>query len=161
ELEALWVQLAGVDTRKAHLAIRTLAGDPRQAVPFLKVHLQPVTEPDAERIARLIADMDSNQFATRAQATKELEQLGELAAPAMDLALKKEGLSLESRRRLEGLLGKRSLLVTDPDQLRALRALEVLEIIGTPEAREVLGSVSKGAPQARRTREAQACLQRL
>ena len=42
-----------------------------------------------------------------------------------------------------------------------LRALEVLERIGTPEARQILLSLAKGAPEAALTQEAKASLERL
>ena len=42
-----------------------------------------------------------------------------------------------------------------------LRAIEVLEHIGTAEARQVLKSLANGAPEARRTREAKSSLERL
>jgi len=42
-----------------------------------------------------------------------------------------------------------------------LRALEVLEQVGTPEARQVLTTLATGAPHARLTREAKAALDRL
>ena len=47
------------------------------------------------------------------------------------------------------------------EQLRALRALEVLEAAGTPEAREVLRALAKGAADAALTQEAAAALERL
>ena len=42
-----------------------------------------------------------------------------------------------------------------------LRAVAVLERIGTPQARRVLATLAGGAEGARLTREAQASLQRL
>jgi hypothetical protein len=39
--------------------------------------------------------------------------------------------------------------------------VEALELAGTPEARQVLESLARGVPGARRTREAQAALERL
>jgi hypothetical protein len=47
------------------------------------------------------------------------------------------------------------------DVLRSVRAAEVLERIGTPEARRLLGQLATGAAEARLTREAKAALKRL
>ena len=51
--------------------------------------------------------------------------------------------------------------VIGADDLRMLRAIEVLERIGTPEAKELLGRLAKGAPGARLTAEAKGSLARL
>ncbi len=48
-----------------------------------------------------------------------------------------------------------------PEQLQMLRVMEVLEHIGTAEARQVLAGLAKGAPEARLTQEAKASLERL
>ena len=48
-----------------------------------------------------------------------------------------------------------------PEPLRRLRSVEVLEHIGTPEAREVITAIAKGAPEARLTQEAKASLDSL
>src|SRR5262249_14954338 len=45
--------------------------------------------------------------------------------------------------------------------LRSLRALEVLEDIGTPPAQQVLQTLAEGFPEARITWEAKASLSRL
>ena len=45
--------------------------------------------------------------------------------------------SLEMQRRIEAILAKHGGRVPTPDGLRALRAMEVLEQIGTPEARQL------------------------
>jgi hypothetical protein len=44
---------------------------------------------------------------------------------------------------------------------RGLRAVEVLEHIGTPEARRVLATPAEGAVEARLTKDAKAALERL
>jgi hypothetical protein len=96
----------------------------------------------------------------REQAIRELERLGELAEPALRKALEGQP-SLEVRRRVEGLLQKLDGPVTLPQHLRSLRAIEVLEHIGTPAAQQVLAQLAKGATAAHLTREAQAAVARL
>jgi hypothetical protein len=51
--------------------------------------------------------------------------------------------------------------VGQPELLRGVRAVEVLERAGTPEARQLLAALAGGAPGALLTREAAASLQRL
>jgi hypothetical protein len=159
-LEPLWRDLAGDDALRAYQTVLELAGTPRLSVPFLREHLHPAPPVDAQRIARLLADLDSNRFAVREQAAGELEALGDLAAPALRRLLAGKP-PLEQRRRGEAVLVKIDGPVRKPETLRAVRAVEVLEWVGTPEARRVLESVAAGAPEARLTQEAQASLERL
>jgi hypothetical protein len=71
--------------------------------------------------------------------------------------------SPEVRRPLEALVRQQADKAWDfsADKLRTLRALEVLELAGTPEARQLLTELAKGLPSAWQTREAQAALDRL
>jgi hypothetical protein len=48
-----------------------------------------------------------------------------------------------------------------PETLRDLRALQVLELVGTPEARAVIGRIAAGDIGAAKTRLAQAALERM
>jgi hypothetical protein len=52
------------------------------------------------------------------------------------------------------------LTESDPDRLRALRSVEVLERVGSAEARSVLGELAKGASGARLTRDAAEAVRR-
>jgi hypothetical protein len=63
-----------------------MADSPGEAVAFLKGRLRSVPRPDAARLARLVADLGADSFEARARATRELEQLGELAGPAAGAA---------------------------------------------------------------------------
>ncbi len=163
EVEALWTDLAGEDAPRAFRAIWTLVAGAEQAVPFLRKHLQPVLPADKEmqkQVGQWLTDLDSRQFNLREQATEELEKLGESVGPALQSALKGK-LSPESRRRVERLLQKMEGLRPSQDLLRSLRVIEVLEHIGTPEAREVLKTLASGVPEARLTQEAKGSLKRL
>src|SRR5262249_14635384 len=130
------------------------------ALPLLKARLRPVEAPPPERVRRLIDDLDSGEFAVRDRAERDLAQLAQLAEAALREAPKGKP-SLEAFRRSERLLERLEEPVGDPEQLRGLRAVEVLERIGTPEAIEALRALAKGAPAARLTKEARASLDRL
>jgi hypothetical protein len=72
------------------------------------IALHPAFEngPDVrERVAKLIAQLDAADFASRESATKTLEQLGPWAVPQIREALKEKP-SLETSRRLERLVEK-------------------------------------------------------
>jgi hypothetical protein len=162
DLDAAWHELAGTDAARAYQAMRRLAALPTEAVAYLRKQLQLVPAVDEKRLARLIADLDSNQFAEREEASKALENLEEVAVGACRKALQAQP-SLEVRRRLEAVLEKeaKSASAPPPERMRALRAIEVLEHIGTPEAQDVLNSLAQGASEARLTQEAKTSLERL
>ncbi len=158
ELRGLWEALADADAAKAFGAVQTLAGSPRSALPFLKEHLRPAAA-DPKLMERLLKDLDSDQFATRDRATKEIRRLGDAAEPYLRTALDGD-LSPEARRRVEGLLGELDP-VRSPGVLRGPRAVEALEMIGGEDAKELLKALSAGDPAVRLTREAKASLARL
>jgi hypothetical protein len=160
DLNRLWDDLADSDAARADEALRALAASPESAVPFLKKRLSPTKSVDAERIKRLIADLDSEEFTVRQKAGRELEQFGELAEPLLRDAEAGE-MSREARRRLEQVINKLHEAVPSTKALRALRAVEALEWIGTSEARQLLQGLAKGAPEAQLTQEAKASLERL
>jgi WD40 repeat protein len=157
ELAGLWSDLASEDAERAFRAVQRLARAPGQAVALLgpKVAARPA---EPKRVARLIADLDSDDFATREKASQELGTLDDAAESEMRDALKGER-STESRRRLEELLA--GLKAWPPERLRVARALEALERVGTPKAREVLKALAEESPRTWRGRDARAALKRL
>jgi RNA polymerase sigma factor (sigma-70 family) len=159
ELEDWWADLARGDAARADRAMRSLPAVLRQTVSLLRARLRPSRAPE-ERIAQLIADLDSEQFEVRKNAVVGLEKLGGLARPALRRALAGEP-PLEVRRQIEQLLQKERMTLPPGDGLREVRAAEVLERLGSTEARQLLQSLAKGAPEARLTREAKASLERL
>jgi WD40 repeat protein len=159
ELESLWTDLAGGDAARAYAAIGRLAGTPGTSVPFLAARVRAMAAADPDRVRKLIADLDDARFAVRDKASKELGQLGEEAAPGLRAALQGK-LSTESKSRLERLLEAASGW-NNPERLQALRAVQVLERAGTPEARRVLIALAAGTPEAGLTQEAQASAERL
>jgi len=144
---------------KAWKAIWQLADAPREALSLLRGRIKPYPTAPADETRRLLADLDDASFAKREAATKRLEELGLKAEPALREALRAKP-SLEPTRRIERLLAALSRMPQPltPEELRELRALIVLEHIGSPEARRLLASVAKGPDSARLTRQARAAL---
>jgi RNA polymerase sigma factor (sigma-70 family) len=159
-LDALWTDLADKDATRAFDAIRKLSRSPQQAVALLGDRVRPATPADPQRLARLLADLGSDRFELRRQAQLDLEELGELAEPALRKALVGEP-PLDLRQRLERLLDNLAGQVHLAGQLRDLRAVELLEGMGSAEARQLLQSLAGGMPEARLTREAKSAIQRL
>jgi WD40 repeat protein len=157
DLEALWEDLGG-DPARAFQAGWTLAATRRTA--WLAERVKPVELADGKRTTKLIEDLDSDQFAVREAATRELEKLGPGVEPALRRA-KESKLSPEAGRRIARLLNKLAGRVLPPEELRQVRGVHVLERIGSPEAVRVLVRVARGEPTALLTREARAALQRL
>jgi hypothetical protein len=128
---------------------------------MLSRRLQPVAALDPKRIATLIADLDSNDFQVRQKADTELEKAGRQVAPALRQALAKQP-SREAGRRLKVVIEHvERLPFASADTLRAIRAQEVLEQIGTAEAIGVLRRIAAGAAGAAETEDARAALKRL
>jgi WD40 repeat protein len=121
-----------------HDALYTLFAAPEKTVPFLADRFRPAAEP--KLAARLIEELNSEDFTTRERATAELERLGQIAVPLLDRALEGD-LTLDARRRIEKILEKSQ----KPEEVvRCWRAIDLLEQIGTPAAQEVLKAINKG-----------------
>ncbi len=159
DLPRLWDALIGSDAARAYAAIWQLADAPELSLSLLQKHPRAAKPAPAEQTRSLLADLDGDDFRKREAAAARLRELGDRAAGALREALQSRP-NLETRRRLEELL---KALEAPPsgEALRQVRAVAVLERIGTPEAREILRLLSDGDPHARLSREAKATLERL
>src|SRR5438105_3288329 len=103
-LEALWAELLSTDEAKAARATLGLAANPKEAVPFLKERLRPV-KVDAVSIAKLVKQLDSEEFETRGMASRELEYLGKFAKVVLEKQLA-DTESAEAKRAIRVLIDK-------------------------------------------------------
>jgi WD40 repeat protein len=158
ELDPAWTALAGGDAKAAFAAIRRLVAAPDQAVHLLKDRLPPAAAVDPQQVRAAIRRLDSAKFADRQAAATELEALGERAAAELRAALK-DAPSAEVRAAVQRLLDR--IEAGTPAALRAIRAVEVLEYIATPAAREHLRVLAGGQPGAELTTAAAEALRRL
>jgi WD40 repeat protein len=156
-LEALWQDLA---TGWAHTAIAQLVRAPKDAVPLLRQKLLVTAPKDLARMRALLADLNSDKFAVRNQAQVELEKLGDLALPLLEKVLANKP-TLEVRQRVDKVLAKLEKPPVVAVCLQQMRALAVLEMIGSDEAKALVDLLAGGDPDAWLTREAQAVKQRL
>jgi hypothetical protein len=159
DLEKRWETLAGEDAATAFDAMCDLAAAPKDAVPWIKERVKPAAPLDKLRVADLLAQLDAQEFEVRQKAAGELLKMDEGIVPALDKALALKP-SPEVAKRLDDLRAQLVGIVLQGERLRAYRAVEVLELIGTPEARKVLQALADGAPEALVTRSAQAALKR-
>jgi hypothetical protein len=175
-LQSLWRVLGGEDVPRVHEAIGLLALSSGDAVPFLRDKMDPSRW---KGVAQLLKELDDDRFEVREKATAELEDMGKDAAAGLREALEKRP-SPEAQRRMERLLGaleeaelpppRRRPRRDEPERpppatfSRALamrRGLEVLEHVGTAEARELLKTVARHAPEDALKEDARASLKRL
>jgi hypothetical protein len=105
-------------------------------------------------------DLDHVQFVRRQQAFNELARTGKRAEPVLREALA-AGPSAEKRMRLDALLTRLASPTPSPDYFRLTRAVQVLEYIGDPNARETLKLLAAGEHTAPLTRDAKAAANRL
>jgi len=159
KLRTLWQELAQTDAGKAYQAVCALSAAPADSAAFLRAQLKSPAPIASEKVTQWIGALDSPRFATRKQATQELERAGDLAESALRQALQSNP-PAEQRQRIEELL-KRLEPGNSPEPVRTLRAIEVLEHIGNSDAKRVLASLAKGPAEALLTREAKASLERL
>jgi sugar lactone lactonase YvrE len=160
-LGGLWEDLGGRDAEKAFRAISKLSTVPEQSPGFLEKSLlkqEKAPLADQQRVARLIAALNADDFKVRDQAAAELAALGVTVKAALVKALQ-ETRSSEVGYRLRGLL--KLLKNTPPGILRIVRGVELLEHIGGQTAQQALTKLSKEGKEPRLKQEAKAALDRL
>jgi WD40 repeat protein len=160
EIEPLWTSLGSNDAPRAYQAIWTLAAVGKPAVALLGERLKPQPQTDQARIDRLVADLDSDRYTVREKAMQALEKIGLPARAALQRVLKGEP-SLEVRRRVEELLNKLGGWVKGADALQVVRGIEVLEKVGSPEARETLARLARQSDDTALAENAREALKRL
>src|SRR5262249_23305659 len=117
--------------------------------------------PEPRKVGRLIEQLEDDDLAYRGKAEAELAKLGWPTLPALQLALAGKP-SPQARERLERLGDAiEKHLEKSGERRRLLRTIEVLEQIGTPEARQALQTLADNAPEPRLREEARASLGRL
>jgi WD40 repeat protein len=135
--EVLWRDLGSGDAGLAYRAMGILVRGGDRSIEFLIKNLGTSPKMESEKIDQWLAELDSQDFVVRQKASQELERAGKQAEPALRKVLKGPA-SLEVRRRVEALLKKMDKFELFSEHWRSLRIVEVLEHIGTAQARTAL-----------------------
>jgi WD40 repeat protein len=139
-LEGWWTDLGSTDAAIAYRAQVALGAARDDAPAFLAERMRGAPADDPGMV-RLIADLEAERHVVRRAAFAELLRRGAEAEPALRAALKRAE-SRQVKQRLEELLGAPGVKVF-PDPMRKLRVVQVLERIGTAEAKKVLADLPR------------------
>lgn len=145
ELAGWWADLGAADAGRGYRAVWAMAAaPPGQVVPFLHRAVRPPAGPVPAVVARLVAELDAPAFADREAAQKGLAELGRAVAPAVRRALARSA-SAEARARLDAVLARVDPFPQIVGDVRVIRAVAVLEQVGTRGARVLLEELAAGA----------------
>jgi WD40 repeat protein len=155
--KALWDALARAEGLDGYAAVLALVRAGRPGVVLLSRRLSRTQEVTRERLRALLKALGDDEFARREQASAELGALGFAAEEGLRRTARDRS-DLEAQRRAQRLLKKLERRGDPAERLRAGRALEALELIGTPEAWVVLRDLAwRGEEQEVREQARAAC----
>jgi hypothetical protein len=158
DLKRAWEDLGSKEAEVGFRAISRLLNAPERQALTLLAEL-PRAEPLSEKqIARLIEGLDDDDPDVRERATEDLKYAGQRAEKALRAALAKPP-SLEVKKRATAIL--KNLTPLRPERLRFLRAVEVLEALGSPAAQKQLERLAGGLAGTEETEDARAALARI
>jgi hypothetical protein len=158
--DALWSDLADDDAGRTWNAIKALSVAPQSALALFRTRLRPAAALNSKQIMQWIAELGSAQFAVRQRAQVELSKVGESVEPHLRKVLEGKP-DLDTQKRVEQLLDELPRRVPPAETLRVLRCVEVLETIGTLQAKGLLEQLAGGSEADRLTRASKAALERL
>jgi WD40 repeat protein len=161
EANSAWDALADDLATNAYSAVWQLTDYPAETVRFLRTKAALAPQAGADEIDKVIAGLDSSRFAEREAATKRLRELGRAAEGPLRQALKR-GPSAEQSARIEALLAALEPVARPRgEHLRSIRAVAVLEYMGTDEARRLLAEWAEHGSPPRLADEASRALGRM
>jgi hypothetical protein len=164
ERDQLWADVIGTDARKAAAALRVFLATAPEQVKFLRDRLADDSElPEVKDVAKLVGDLDADDFDTRQRATEGLVKIGPAALEAVREA-ERNAPNDEVRFRCRTILRKLGGGAGSGPPSKASRlsrAVRVLERAASPEARSVLREIADGKLAPDLSPDAKAALARL
>jgi WD40 repeat protein len=159
QLSQFWNDLTTEDAGRAYRAAWAMTTAPDQTLSLFKDMLKPSAEPEEKRVKQVLEQLGDGRFANREAAAQELKKFGRGIEPALRESLRSE-LPLDVRTLIEGVLADAKTAIPSAEDLRSLRGVQVLEAVGSSEARQLLETLAGGSPYALTTQHARAALAR-
>jgi hypothetical protein len=141
------------EPEKAFAAVRLLSLGSESTVNLLAKQIAAKKPLAEESVEKWIRGLEAEEFLTRERAAKELRNHGQQVEKALRQALK-GNLSSDAARRIEELLKAIEKRELSPEMKHEIRAVEILKLIATPEAKALLKQWANGAPDTVLTRAA-------
>jgi hypothetical protein len=143
--DVLWEGLGSEDAGAAYRLVWALSEQSKTAVAIFRARVRPKELAlDREKFDRLVAALDSAEYAARERAERALTTAG-FTVPGVWLRLAlRNAKSEEVRSRLERVLSARE--TPSPARWRLERAVQVLEMAGTEDATKLLQEWAAGPP---------------
>jgi len=147
ELSRIWQELA-LESTRAFRAMSKLICNPSESTPYIVNRVKDmVLASDAQSIMRLIVELDSDEFRVRESAHRKLIDLRVIAEAQLRKALEETD-SFEVKSRIKQILAqtKSEKELTEAERRRIHRMIHAMELIGTQEMKQQLGTIASGFP---------------
>jgi WD40 repeat protein len=159
DLKILWDKLGASDVATAHEAAAILRACAVDSVGFISKNTKPVPVVAQAVVTQWSRELGSEDYQTREEAMKRLRDLSESARPTLEAARAKTD-SPEVLARIDELI-RATRKVPTMARVRVVRALEVLELIGSGDSVAVVKEIARGMPGAWETETAKAAVSRM
>jgi WD40 repeat protein len=160
QLETLWQDLTVDNDFRLQRVFASFRAAPADTAAFLGKKLNPVGEAEKTRIKALLNNLDADEPKTREKAMENLQELAAAFEPLL-AGVARDHEPGEVRNRVRFILRQQREKAVPQKLLVQIRALIVLEQLGTAQARQALEKMANGAAGARVTEEAKQAFERL
>jgi hypothetical protein len=160
DLGKLWIDMQSDNQLRFQLAFKAYRSAAKPALAIIRKEMPPVAKERQKQVEAWIAELDDEDFKRRDAAMEKLQGAAHAFAPLLTARHKAAGPG-EIRNRLTFVLNLMDKEKTPMPLVRETRVVELLELLASADARQVLKELAAGAPDARLTCEARAALERL
>jgi len=160
QLNGYWDALGDADADIDAGAVKVLLSAPRQSVELLGERLTAGEVHDVKELPKLIAELSGDDVKANLRAALSLQAFGVKASPALFKALAAKP-ALAVRKRIEDVMQSIGEFPIPAKTLRRTRAIALLELLGSREAKEILQKLAETKPPTTASVDAGAALKRL